>query len=232
MADPDPWRNQLREVLQASSSQVRLTSLGDLAKSARIDELPAMSLSLLGGTLLLLGDPAGAEAVLRQGQRRHTGDVWINYILAECLERLARREEAIRYYIAAKSLRPETAHSLAHALTQKGETDEAIAVFEDLVRLRPKDGRHLACLGIALKSRGRTEEAKRVLNSATSALRASVLLKPDLPNAHFELGFALHEQGKLDEAIVEYQLAALRLKPEYAKAHGNLGRVLDEPGKA
>ncbi len=42
--------------------------------------------------------------------------------------------------MAARSLRPETAHELAHALEQKGETDQAIAIFQDLARLRPKDG--------------------------------------------------------------------------------------------
>ena len=62
------------------------------------------------------------------------------YALAQCLERSARREEAIRYYMAARSLRPETAHELAHALEAKGETDQAIAAFEDLARLRPRGG--------------------------------------------------------------------------------------------
>ena len=55
-----------------------------------------------------MGDPTGAEAVLREGQRLYPGDVWLNLTLAQCLERLARREEAIRYYMAARSLRPET----------------------------------------------------------------------------------------------------------------------------
>ena len=40
--------------------------------------------------------------------------------------------------MAARSLRPETAHELAHALEAKGETDEAIGVFEDLARQRPE----------------------------------------------------------------------------------------------
>ncbi len=71
----------------------------------------------------------GAEAVLRRAQQRHPGDVWINYDLARALEKLARREEAIRYYTAARSLRPETAHELAHTLGYKGEREEEIAIF-------------------------------------------------------------------------------------------------------
>ena len=38
-------------------------------------------------------------------------------------------------------------HALAHALQQIGESDEAIAVFKDLARLRPGNGLHLGCLG-------------------------------------------------------------------------------------
>jgi Flp pilus assembly protein TadD len=229
-ADPDPWRNRLRNVLQAASSRERLADLKDLAKSARVDELPAVSLNLLGATLLDAADPTGAEMVLREAQRQHPGDVWLNHTLAQCLERLARREEAIRYYFAARSLRPETAHELAHALEAKGETDQAIGVFQDLARLRPKEGRHLTCCGEALQARGRKREADVVLEAAIAASRAAVGLRADDPNAHFHLGNALKAHGKLDEAITEYR-TALRLKPDSHSTHNNLGITLQLQGK-
>ena len=94
-------------------------------------------------------------------------------------ERLAHRDEAIRYYMAARSLRPETAHELAHLLERKGETDQAIAVFQDLARLRPKDGRHLVCLGEVLQGRGRSQEAKTALDAAIGTLRAAIGLEPE-----------------------------------------------------
>jgi len=230
LADPDPWRNRLRELLQTAASPERLSNLKDLAKSARMQELPAVSLHLLGAALLNMGDPTAAEAVLREGQRLYVGDVWLNLTLAQCLKRLARREEAIRYFMAARSLRPETAHLLAHALEAKGETDQAIAIFQDLARQRPKEGIHLLCLGVALKSRGRAEEAKAVLDAAIAATRAAIRLKPALPGAHTNLGSALADQGKLNEAIAAYR-EALRLKPDYADAHNNLGLALTKQGK-
>ncbi|MFI5460714.1 MAG: tetratricopeptide repeat protein [Isosphaerales bacterium] len=230
LADPDPWRNRLRELLLTSSSAERLTSLKDLAKSARLEELPAVSLHVLGATLLNMGDSTGAGVVLREGQRLYPGDVWLNYTLAECLERLSRREEAIRYYMAARSLRPETAHALAHALEQKGETDQAIALFKDLVRLGHNEGRHLGCLGVALKSRGRAEEASAVLEAAIAALRAAIRLKPGYSDFHNNLGLALANQGKLEQAIAEYR-EAMRLKPDYPDAHSNLGVALYNQGK-
>ena len=51
-------------------------------------------------------------------------------------------------------LRPETAHELAHVLKNKGESEEAIAVFRDLVRIRPGNGRHLAAWGLLCNSAG------------------------------------------------------------------------------
>jgi len=45
-----------------------------------------------------------------------------------------------------------------------------------------------------------------------------------------ELGAALLRQGKLDDAIGQYQ-AAIRLKPDYANAHNNLGIALARKGQ-
>jgi tetratricopeptide (TPR) repeat protein len=55
-------------------------------------------------------------------------------------------------------------------------------------------------------------------------------LKPDFAEAHSNLGVALKEQGKLDEALACWR-RALELKPDFAEAHSNLGNVLREQGK-
>jgi tetratricopeptide (TPR) repeat protein len=48
--------------------------------------------------------------------------------------------------------------------------------------------------------------------------------------AHYNLGVALRDQGKLDEAVAEYR-EAIRLKPDDADAHSNLGWALQKQGK-
>ncbi|MGO8679572.1 MAG: tetratricopeptide repeat protein [Limisphaerales bacterium] len=48
--------------------------------------------------------------------------------------------------------------------------------------------------------------------------------------AHYNLGKALVNKGKIAEAISQYQ-EVLRLKPDYADAHDNLGIALFEKGK-
>lgn len=51
--------------------------------------------------------------------------------------------------------------------------------------------------------------------------------QPDNPRAHNNLGKALQERGRIEQAAGCY-LAALRLKPGYAAAHQNLGNILLE----
>ena len=51
----------------------------------------------------------------------------------------------------------------------------------------------------------------------------------DYAEAHYNLGNALYDQGKPDEAIAEYR-TAIRLKPDFAVAHYNLGLALRAQG--
>ncbi len=229
-ADPNPWRTELRNALDQSDKAARLTSLRTLATAARYDELGAISLHLLGTGLNDAGDSARAESVLRSAQQRHPRDVWVNYALATVLETLSRRDEAIRYYIAARSIRPESAHELAHALEKRGESDEALAVFRDLKRLRPGNARHLGCLGVALKDKGLLREAHETLEAAVSAGREAITLNPNHALAHGNLGLALSGQGKLDDAIAEYR-TSIRLQPDRVNGHRNLGLALLAQGK-
>jgi tetratricopeptide (TPR) repeat protein len=146
------------------------------------------------------------------------------------LEALSRGEEALRYYSIARALRPETAHELAHVLERKGESLDGIAVFRDLARLSPDHGPHWICYGRLIKERGDYSGSKEALGKAAAILRRRIQLKPEVAIAHNNLGKALHEQGKLDDAIATYR-EAIRLKPDYAEAHGNLGTALSEQGK-
>src|SRR4029077_9361480 len=132
-------------------------------------------------------------------------DVWVNYGLARTLEALGRRDEAIRFYMAARAIKPETAHELAHALEQSGQGEEAIAVFRDLVGLKPENGRHLLCLGRSLHSQRGAADEEAVLARAEAALRRTMALRPDDSEAHMNLGGALRAQGKRDAAIAEYR---------------------------
>lgn len=214
-ADPDPRRDQLRWALQERQGQERLAALQRLARSAVSDDLLALSLTLLGLGLRHHGDHENSEAVLRRTVRRHPREVWPNPLLAECLSSTNREEEAIRYYMVARFFRPETAHKLAQILANRGESDDALAIFRNLVEARPENGDHWACYGQLLKERGKLPEA-----IATG--REAIRLKPDYAEAHCNLGRALREQGQYAESLAElrtgHQLGSKRPDWRYPSA--------------
>ena len=55
-------------------------------------------------------------------------------------------------------------------------------------------------------------------------------MKPDYAEAYNNMGNALQDQDKLDEAIDAYSKACT-MKPDYADAYNNMGNALKEQGK-
>ena len=47
-------------------------------------------------------------------------------------------------------------------------------------------------------------------------------IKPDYADAYYNMGMALQDQGKLEEAIGAYN-KAIAIKPDYAGAYYNMG---------
>ena len=113
------------------------------------------------------------------------------------------------------------AHSdLGEALMSAGRIQEAIAQFEEGLRLNPDYAETHNNLGNALSGLpGRS-------NDAIAEFQAALRLKPDSAVVHFNLGnLWLNTPGRLNDAIAEYE-KAVRLNPEYAAAHNNLGGAL------
>ncbi len=162
-ADPDPDRDALRAALLVSDRAERLDGLRSLAVRARVESWAPASLVLLGNTLAGAGDVRAGVAVLRRASGTHPGDAWVHYELGQLLKRVRppRPEEAIAAYMAARAVRPETAHELAHALADRGRGEEAGAIFRDLTLRRPSHARHLTCFGEHLEERGRRRGRRR-----------------------------------------------------------------------
>jgi tetratricopeptide (TPR) repeat protein len=114
--------------------------------------------------------------------------------------------------------------NLGNALQDKGQFDEAIAVFRQASRFDQDYPFAHHGLGLALLAKGQADEA-------IAAFRQAIRLKKDFAEAQHNLGSALGAKGQLDEAIASFR-AAIRLKHDNAEAHNNLGVALRDNGQA
>lgn len=237
----EPRLNLALAVAGAGAARQR-AELQQLAAGVVVEELPGPSIQLLAGALWHSGAVREAEAVLRQGQRRYPTDVWLNYMLATVLQLRPEPDlaEAVGFYRAARAVRPEIGHDLAHALEKAGRREEATALFEELCRLRPANAEHRSCLGAALQVQGRLAEAVTHHRQALALDPAyaqtglgRALQAPDTKDAakvYHDLGRALYRQDWLEGASACYR-RAIELEPTDALAHCNLGFALRDRGR-
>ncbi len=231
-ADPDEWRNRLRDALDHPDRQA-LLNLAD--EGERVLAVPSgganqspPTLALLGRALTLVGDIPSSVRWLRQVQRRHPNDFWFNHELGMALknQKPAQREEAVRYLTAAVALHPDSPgahHNLASALADSGRWDEAIAECRETLRLKKDYPEAHSNLGICLHNKGQ-------LDLAAAEFREAIRLNKDHPLAHKNLGFILYGKGQRDEALAEYR-QAVRISPDDAEIHNNLGVILREKSR-
>jgi tetratricopeptide (TPR) repeat protein len=153
-------------------------------------------------------------------------EVRLHLEMARVMHAMARPEEAIRHYTAARAIRPETAHDLAHVLHRRGDTDAAIAVFRDLTRRRPTNAIHTVCLSYLLVNQRRFGEVHEALITAVAANREAIRLRPGDANAYQSLGIALEAASQPEDAIAAFR-ETIRLMPEESTAHIYLGQIFD-----
>ena len=257
-ADPDPRRNRLRDFLEGKDPK----AVEELAAAKGAEQWPVPTLVLLGELADQLNSAKRVTVLLALAQQRLPDDFWINQSLVGLLKTLQPRrlEEEIRFASITVALRPQSpgAHlNLGIALQEKGQLDEAIAEFREVIRLKKDYAMAYNNLGIALNAKGQLDEAiaeyreairlnknlfephanlgidlraKGQLDEAIAELREAIRLKKEEAGAHNELGNALQDKGQLDEAIIEYR-EAIRLKKDYFQAHYNLGIALVKMGQ-
>jgi Flp pilus assembly protein TadD len=110
--------------------------------------------------------------------------------------------------------------NLANALLEiPGHLDDAIAQYEEALRLKPDYAEAHNSLGFAWA------QMPGHLDDARAQFEAALRLDPNSAGAHTNLGNVWSATpGRVNDAIAEYE-TALRLNPAYAEAHFNLGQA-------
>jgi len=100
------------------------------------------------------------------------------------------------------------------------DLEQAIAYFQEAIRLQPDYVAAYNQLGNALQELGKSDEA-------IACYQKILEINPNVAAAHCNLGSIWQMQGKHEEAIAAYQ-RAIKLKPDFILAYRNLGNLYIE----
>jgi eukaryotic-like serine/threonine-protein kinase len=246
-ADPDPWRDRLRD----PATRRDRTALEKLAADADPAKTPPFALGALSD--LMRRRELDPLRVLSAARDAHPTDFELAFATARRL--LAAGDTQTGPLEAARALRPEVAAvwlDLGFVLTARRDFDGALAATRRAIDLDPDDAAAHNNLGSVLCRTRRFPEAIAALNRALEldpafamahsnlgyalaemkdfeggerAMRRAVELNPRSPAALSNLGFFLYGRGKIDEAIVLHE-RAIDIAPTFANGHTNLGAAL------
>ncbi len=180
----------------------------------------------LGLALLALGRAAESLGHFEEASRLCPDLAVVHHNLGNALRILGRTGEARASYLKAIRLDPDLTLSYLHVgltLRFEGSLADALRWHELAVAMEPDNGYLWAELADLHQKRDEPDKA--------AACRRRVLdLSPaDRAAAHVDLGWALQEDGRPDEALEQYQIAR-SLRPDWAQAHFALSGVHEERG--
>lgn len=140
--------------------------------------------------------------------------------------------------MSRRNLTVDEAMQRASRLAEKGKTQEAAQLYEEVLRASPdhkKARKALRALRPEAAARTRLTEAdfqrvatlmsQRKLDAARTEIQRLCRLHPDEPALHNLRGVILSRRGNRDDALDAFR-EALRLEPAFAEALNNLASVL------
>ncbi len=173
-----------------------------------------------------LMDEAGFAKKVETAYRK----MWVNWcgngrngVIGEELSKQATHLQTgpIVNITSSRKLMPQTESNELVALFNAGSYLELESKTRLLLEKYPESGFAWKALGAALQSQGK---------EALSALQKATELLPDDADAYNNLGNALRELERLNEAEASFR-RALALKPDFAEAYFNLGVLAVQVGK-
>lgn len=116
---------------------------------------------------------------------------------------------------------PQARNNLAYSLDVVGRSEEAVALWDELLRENPSDVRALNLLGLSLARRAQW-------SAAATQFEKTVRIEPRFVEGHYNLGLARFELGDREGAIASLR-RALEIEPGYGAARRALQRIESMP---
>ena len=204
-------------------------------EARRVAPRAAAAHSGLARVALQRGDAEEAvrilEALLADGARQP----YLHYLLGSAYRQLSQWERAEIELMRGRDSQavwpdPWGHEAMAHRVEfyvllegakeaiERGQSEVAISVMEDLLRKKPDDRRTLSGLGRAYLRVGRTEEGLRLLHRMLE-------LYPDHFEVELNLAGAYEYLGDLEQALA-HVTRCIELNPAFAPAHRRRGTIL------
>lgn len=187
-----------------------------------------------GCELLLHRTLEPAIKVFQEGAERFPDSPRMAIALGMALYSLGKYDDAVRSLMRATDLAPRDPRSypfLSRAFySSPTQADEVIARFRRFAELQPTNGEAVYYYAMSLWKGKRTQDPNMDMAEIASLLKKALALKPDLAEAHLQLGNLYSDQREYAESIPEY-LEARRLNPDLADAHYRLAQAYVHTGQ-
>lgn len=157
-------------------------------------------------------------SVQRAGYKLKTCSVPVHHY-GKLNEKKEEEKFELYYELGKKKLeeaenKPKALYELAVQASEMGRLDEAVKLWEELIRLKPDFGTAYVSLSRVYCELKRFEDAAEMSRKATQ-------LVPQMKEAHYAHGLSQFYLGKIDDAI-ESLNSALRVDPDYPLPYGLL----------
>ncbi len=243
-ADPDAWRNTLRDQCDRPPAEA-LAALRTLAASAKArDKQPAASLIILALMIEDDGDRSTATSVLRVASRRFARNFWVWFELGRMCAAGAENagaREAAQSFAKATALRPRSlaAHlSLGTALANQGKIEEATVEFLEVDRLKKDSNIYLTdlkqldltlneveerrgnepALAFGQSESGQSTPDKEALAEVFVPTPRSLPLPPQSAAGFYNRGIRHAQDKEYSKAISDFD-RVIKLDPKFASAY-------------
>ena len=180
---------------------------------------------------IVANDPAKAKQIIedvRENPKASPTDKAI--AKAVSLQDQGKREEALKIWQGIADAFEEVDRELAARawfsvgyLLDQEKFEDAIAAYDQTIRLKPDFVAAYNNRGIAKDKLGRLKDAIADYNQA-------IQLKPDLAEAYSNRGTTKYRLGHYEDAIADYN-QAIQMKPDYAGAYSNRGNAKSDLGR-